>query len=245
MPTFKFTIAYDGTDYCGWQIQKNGKSIQETIERALEKIVLEKVRVIASGRTDSGVHAYAQVASLAFQKEMTCDTLRRAVNANLPLDIRILECESAPEGFHAIRDAQRKTYRYHINDTRIHDVFRRQYAWHVFKRLDEKAMHEAGQGLVGEHDFQSYEATPSARKTSVRTIYSLVVERQTDDSLTIEVTANGSLYMMVRNTVGTLIEVGRGSQSVEWPIEVLAAKDRSVAGDTAPANGLFLVQVNY
>ena len=245
MPTFKLTIAYDGTNYRGWQIQKDHKSIQETIERVLEKIVLEKVRVIASGRTDSGVHALAQVASVAFQKDLTSKTLRRALNGNLPQDIRILECESAVDGFHAIRDAQRKMYRYHINDARIHDVFTRQYAWQEFKRLDENAMHEAAQALVGEHDFQSYEAAGSERQHSIRTIYSLDVCRHSEETLTVEVSANGFLYMMVRNIVGTLVEVGRGSQSVEWPKEVLAAKDRSVAGDTAPACGLFLVKVTY
>jgi len=245
MPTFKLTIAYDGTNYCGWQVQKTGKSIQETIERVLAKIVLEDVRVTGSGRTDSGVHALAQVASLSFEKDLTCNVLRRALNGNLPLDIRILDCESAVAGFHAIRDAKQKLYRYHINDARIHDVFRRHYAWHVFKRLNVEAMHEAGQGLVGEHDFRSYEAAGSERKTSVRTISRLNVSRQAQDELIVEVQANGFLYMMVRNIVGTLYEVGRETQSVEWPREVLAAHDRSVAGDTAPACGLFLVNVDY
>ena len=245
VPTFKLTIAYDGTDYCGWQVQKNGKSIQETIERALQKIILEEVRVTASGRTDSGVHALAQVASVKMHKEMTCNTLQRALNGNLPLDIRILHCEPAVEDFHAIRDAKRKRYRYHINDARIHDVFRRRYAWHVYRRLDHVAMHTAAQGLVGEHDFRTYEAAGSDRKTSVRTIYTLHVERQNTAEMTIEVEANGFLYMMVRNIVGTLVEVGRGSQSVEWPADILTLKNRSVAGDTAPACGLFLVDVTY
>ena len=245
MPTFKLTIAYDGTHYCGWQIQKTGKSIQETIERVLEKIVLEKVRVTASGRTDSGVHALAQVASLKVKRDITTNTLRRALNGNLPLDIRVLDCELADDDFHAIRDAKRKKYRYHINDARIHDVFRRHYSWHFYQRLDHDAMHEAAQGLVGEHDFRTYEAAGSERKTSVREIYSLNVTRNHPAEVIIEIQANGFLYMMARNIVGTLVEVGRGSQSVAWPFEILGARNRSVAGDTAPACGLFLVDVTY
>lgn len=248
MRFLKITIAYDGANYVGWQVQPNGPSIQQMLEQAVKKITGETLRAVASGRTDAGVHALAQVVSLQTESELSPEVLCKALNANTPEDIAVLDVCEAPAGFHAIRDATGKRYRYVICDSPVPNVFARHYAWQLFQRLDEAAMHTAAQSLLGRHDFSSFEASGAERKTSVRTITDLVVKRRTDDEgerLVIEVAADGFLYNMVRNIVGTLVEVGRGRQSVDWPAKVLQAKDRKQAGPTAPPQGLFLVRVEY
>jgi len=166
----------------------------------------------------------------------------------LPEDVAVIAVEEVREGFHATHDAVRKTYRYQMHTSRTPDVFARRHVWHYPHELDAAAMHEAAQALVGTHDFSSFESVGSERPSSVRTIHQLAVRRGTEESherVTIEVTGDGFLYNMVRAIVGTLVEVGRGSRDVHWPAEVLAARDRRVAGQTAPPHGLFLVQVDY
>lgn len=248
MRSFKLTIAYDGTAYQGWQSQPDKPTIQRSLERAYAQITGEELRITGSGRTDAGVHALGQVASVDSETHLAPDVLQRALNHELPADIVVVRLDEAPTGFHAIRDATGKRYRYVIHDGPVPDLFRRNYYWHHRTRLDEGAMHRAAKGLLGTHDFRSFESQWPNRATSVRTIRHITVERQTGndrDLIHVEVEADGFLYNMVRSIVGTLVEVGRGAKSEAWPAQVVAAMDRGAAGRTAPAQGLFLLRVDY
>jgi tRNA pseudouridine38-40 synthase len=243
---FRMTLSYDGTAYGGWQMQVNSNTIQAEVERALHIVIGQPVRAVASGRTDAGVHAIGQVVSFACETKLTDEVLRRALDANLPLDIVALEIREMPAGFHAIRDTVRKRYRYIIQDGPLRDVFARNHAWYFPHRLDTWAMTQAGRLLIGRHDFSSFEASGSKRANSVRTIFDLSVHRLPGDHLdrvAIEVEADGFLYNMVRNIVGTLVEVGRGKQPVTWVATALKARDRKAAGMTAPPQGLYMVRV--
>jgi tRNA pseudouridine38-40 synthase len=248
MRTFKLTLSYDGTNYAGWQIQSNAPSIQALLERALSMIAGSKVRVVGSGRTDAGVHALAQVASCRLETRLTCEELLRAINGNLPIDIRVKEVRHAADDFHALRDAVRKSYRYVIQDGRVHDVFQRGYCWFVPGELDVGSMRRAGSYLTGRHDFASFQSAGSPRATTVRTVYELDISRRQGDQdcfIDFDISANGFLYNMVRNIVGTLVEVGRGANKPEWVPTVLRALNRQGAGPTAPSQGLFLMRVKY
>lgn len=246
--SYRATIAYDGSGYFGWQWQPDRPTIQGELERALRQICGDEIRVVASGRTDTGVHAVGQVVSFRARTRLSPATLRRAMNANLPPDICVREVLLAPEGFHAIRDARRKRYRYTIQDGPVRDVLRRRTVWWIPRRLDLLAMQEAAKTLVGEHDFAALETAGSERVSTVRTIYDLTVERvagEVWDRVEIEVEANGFLYNMVRNIVGTLMYVGIGKYPPAWVAEVLASGDRRRAGPTAPPQGLCLLSVDY
>jgi tRNA pseudouridine38-40 synthase len=248
MPTFKLTLAYDGTDFAGWQWQPNQRTVQGELEAAIQRITRQTVKCVASGRTDAGVHALGQVVSFACETRLDGTTLTKALNAELPEDLLVFEVVETPPSFHALRDAIRKRYRYVVQDGRLPDLFDRKYVWHVYQRLDVEAMQAAAVALVGTHDFASYETSGSPRLTTVRTVYDLLVERrqaELTDRVVIEVEADGFLYNMVRNIAGTLVAVGKGKQPVGWPGEVLALKDRTAAGMTAPPQGLFLVGVEY
>lgn len=246
--TLRLTLAYDGTAYAGWQVQPDQRTLQGALEAALERITGETIRVVASGRTDAGVHALGQVVSFRTASELSAEVFQRALNAGLPHDMAVLAASDAPDDFHAIRDARRKRYRYVIHDGPQRDVFRRHYAWHVKWRLDSDAMQEAARTLVGTHDFRSFETDWPNRTTSVRTVFELDIRRgenEQRDLVACEIEADGFLYNMVRNIVGTLVEVGRGARPIEWPGEVLTAQDRRAAGPTAPPQGLFLLRVVY
>ena len=248
MRFFKLTLSYDGTAYAGWQVQSNARTIQAEIENALKQVTGEQIRVLASGRTDAGVHAIGQVVGFRSETYLSADVLCKALAANLPYDIIPLDVCDAPDGFHPIRHAIRKRYRYVIQDGPLRDVFARAHAWFVPQRLDVQAMTEAARFLMGEHNFSSFEASGAKRVSSVRTILDLSVRRQAGDSMdrvVIEVEANGFLYNMVRIIVGSLAAVGRGKRSPDWIVDVLQARDRKVAGVTAPPHGLFLVHVEY
>lgn len=248
MRSFRLTLSYDGSAYVGWQVQDHGRTIQAELEAALRQVTGQAVRAVASGRTDAGVHAIGQVVSFRCETRLTADVLRRALNANLPRDIVVREVREAPDGFHAIRDALRKRYRYVVQDGPVRDVFGRAYSWYYAQRLDVEAMQAAARALVGRHDFRSFEAAGSPRVSSVRTIFELTVQRHGGeflDRVSFEVEADGFLYNMVRNLVGSLVEVGSGRREVGWIAEVLAARDRRRAGATAPPQGLFLVNVDY
>lgn len=248
MSTFKLTLAYDGTDFVGWQWQPGRRTVQEELEAAIERVTQAKSRCTASGRTDAGVHALGQVVSFESETALSPAELTKALNAELPEDMLVFEVLQAPPGFHALRHAMRKRYRYVIEDGRRRDLFARNYLWHVKKELDVAAMQAAATALVGTHDFVSYQSRGSLRLTTERTVLDLTVERrQADltDRVIVEVEANGFLYNMVRNFVGTLVEVGKGKQAVSWPGEVLQMRDRREAGMTAPAQGLYLVGVEY
>jgi tRNA pseudouridine38-40 synthase len=178
MRTLKLTIAYDGTDYAGWQFQPGQPTVQETLENAIAKVTGQCVRVLASGRTDAGVHALGQVVGFRTESTLPPDVFRHALNANLPDDVAVLEVAEAPDDFHAISHVRRKRYRYVIHDGPVRDVFCRRFAWQYgYGRLDAEAMHRAAAALLGTHDFSSFESSGAPRATSVRTIFDLSVQR--------------------------------------------------------------------
>jgi tRNA pseudouridine38-40 synthase len=244
----KLTLAYDGGAYAGWQVQPDKPTVQGVVEAALRQITQEAIRITAAGRTDAGVHALGQVVGFVTSSRISNEDLHRALNAVLPDDVAVLTVENAAEGFHATRDAVAKLYRYQIHNCRTPSVFDRHYAWHYPQPLDARAMHSAGQVLLGRHDFSSFETAGSERPDSIRTIHLLTVARGTGDfanRLGLEVEGDGFLYNMVRTIVGTLVEVGVGARDANWLAEVLEARDRRRAGQTAPPRGLFLVRVLY
>jgi tRNA pseudouridine38-40 synthase len=247
MRSFKVTLSYDGTNYSGWQVQPNGVTIQEKLEGALARVCGVRIRVTASGRTDAGVHALGQVASFSADTTLSASQLHRALNGSLPPDIRILGIEDAPVGFHAIREARSKRYRYQFWDASQHDVFQRLTNWHVRLRLDERAMQLGAEYLIGCHDFASFQAAGSPRATTSRTVSHLSVNRNShlSDQVVMTIEADGYLYNMVRNIAGSLAEVGKGVHEPSWIQSVLQARDRRCAGPTAPAQGLFLVSVGF
>ena len=217
MRNFKLTLRYDGTDFLGWQVQPDGRTVQETLELAIAKVTGVRPYANASGRTDAGVHALGQVVNVFSDTRLPADTLLRAINANLPEDLVVIDAEEVGPAFDANRHALRKTYRYVIRDNPVADPFSRRYAYHFKQRLDVEMMARAAKVLVGTHDFHSFETEWPNRKTSVRTITQLDVSRA-DESIRIEVEADGFLYNMVRAITGTLINVGRGF----WPEEKVA-----------------------
>lgn len=248
--TFKLTVAYNGSRYSGWQWQPGETlSVQRQIETAIHQIIGEEVRVAGSGRTDAGVHAFGQVASFSTKRwNAPADRWVRAFNCFLPKDIVVRRAEEAALRFHAIRDSVGKLYRYTIRNSRVVDPHLAHLQWCVHRTLDVEAMRAAAQRLVGTHDFASLQGQGSPRYNTVRTIHTL--EIQTTDVwegqvIEINVSANGFLYNMVRNIVGTLVEVGHGKHPPEWIDELLARRDRSSAGQTAPAAGLCLMEVLY
>ncbi len=263
MPALKLTLAYDGADFHGWQSQPGRRTIQETLERVLSKIAGHPVVAVASGRTDAGVHALAQIVSFYTTATHSLALWHKALNAELPHDVAVPKVEEAALEFHARRDAVQKHYRYLICDGRVSDVFSRRYAWHVFRRLNVAAMQRAALPLVGKHDFASFQSAGSDRKTTVRTVSALTIERQAEtaadsslariarpltlaaDGVEIKISADGFLYNMVRIIVGTLVQVGRGVRGESWPATVLAAVDRRFAAAAAPPQGLFLAGVDY
>jgi tRNA pseudouridine38-40 synthase len=248
MTTFRLTLAYDGSEFSGWQRHPGKRTIQEELEATLERITGRRPKCIASGRTDAGVHALGQVVSFTSETRLAPEVIARALNAELPEDLLVFEVAQAPDGFDALRHAMRKRYRYVIEDGRQRDLFDRKYLWHIYQRLDVPSMRQAAATLVGTHDFLSFQTTGSSRLTTTRTVFDLAVERHPSeftDRIFIEVEADGFLYNMVRNIVGTLVQVGKGKEPPTWPAQVLALRDRRKAGMTAPAQGLFLVWVQY
>ncbi len=248
MQSFRITLAYDGTDYSGWQYQPGRATIQGVLEEALTRTTQDSSRVIASGRTDAGVHAMRQVASFRCRTRMTADALCRALNANTPDDIHIWTVAPVPPSFHPIRDAVSKHYQYRIHLGAQRDLFARRYTWHIPRQLALPAMRSAAAHLAGTHDFRSFESSGAPRKSSVRTIHELAIQhadQQGVESLTIAVAADGFLYKMVRNIVGTLVQVGLGKRAADSMVGILASCDRRAAGPTAPPHGLILWNVKY
>ena len=241
MRTLKFTIQYDGTDYVGWQRQPSGIAIQQLLEDALAPIEHGLTTIHGAGRTDAGVHAMAQVASATVVNELAGPTLARALNAVLPRDVRVLTVEEMPAGFHARFDARSKTYEYRIVNAPLVSAFLHRYVWHVPQPLDAEAMRTAAGVLVGRHDFAGFQGTGTPVASTERTILALDVEDGGgyDLPLVIRVTGDGFLRHMVRNIVGTLVEVGVGRWDPWRPLAVLDSRDRSQAGRTAPPQGLF------
>lgn len=248
MPTFKLTLAYDGTDFCGWQAQPGQRTVQGELETAWQAITGETVRVTAASRTDSGVHALGQVIGIQSVTRLETEQLLGGINAKLPADVLLRKIEAAPDNFHATHDSIGKRYRYRIHNDRLRPLFERGRLWHVPQPLDAGAMHTAGQAIVGTHDFAAFQAVGSPRESTVRTIHSLAVTRDKGDDaalVTIEVRGDGFLYNMVRIIAGSLVDVGAGRRDESFLAEALASCDRTTAGMTAPAQGLVLVEVEY
>jgi tRNA pseudouridine38-40 synthase len=242
---FQLTIAYDGTNYAGWQLQPNGSTIQEYVEGALAKLAHGAVRMHGSGRTDAGVHAKAQVANCSFRTSLTTATLVRALNANLPVDIRVQRVQEVDARFHARFSAKGKEYRYQIDCGAIADPFLRAYAWHHPRLLNVAAMRRAARLLNGRHDFAALSANPMRLvETSVRTVSKLSIAKR-ENLLTIAVVADGFLYKMVRSIVGALVKVGEGRMTAEELQKLAKTKKRTALVETAPAHGLFLWRVFY
>ncbi len=244
MKRIKLTIAYDGTNYCGWQIQPNGITVEEVLNKALKKLTGEDILVIGASRTDSGVHALGNVAVFDTETTIPADRIAMALNQRLPEDIVITKSEEVPLDFHPRYCNCSKTYEYHIINTRIPDPTRRLTNYFVSYELNPDNMRKAASYLVGEHDFASFCNVRTDVENTVRTITALDI-LQDGDEITIRITGNGFLYNMVRIIVGTLIRVGRGFYEPEKVKEILEAKDRKAAGVTAPAHGLMLVEIRY
>jgi tRNA pseudouridine38-40 synthase len=245
MRNIRLTLSYDGTDFNGWQTQPGFRTVQETLETAIAAVTAEeRVRVNASGRTDAGVHALGQVVNFHSTTHLPPEVLLRAVNANLPADIVIRDAADVSETFDANRHARRKLYRYVIHDGAVHDPFLRRYYCQSRCRLDADAMRRAAAPLCGQHDFRSFETEWPNRQSSVRTITRLTVSRF-GAWIWLDVEADGFLYNMVRAIAGTLMNVGRGYWPETQVLDILRAEDRTCAGPTAPASGLFLVRVTY
>jgi tRNA pseudouridine38-40 synthase len=245
MRNVKLTLSYDGTDFFGWQTQPERRTVQQTLEAALAELTgEERVRVNASGRTDTGVHAVGQVVNFRTAASYPPDVLLRAVNARLPADVAVTAAEDVPDSFDANRDARRKLYRYVLHDGAVPDLFLRRYCHHTRNKLDAAVMARAAAVLRGTHDFRCFETEWPNRNSSVRTVTHLAVSRFCD-WLWLDVEADGFLYNMVRAIAGTLINVGRGFWPESEVKAILEAGDRTLAGPTAPAQGLFLMRVTY
>ncbi len=238
-------LAYDGTAYCGWQVQDNGPSIQAEVNRALSEITKEDIRCIGASRTDAGVHARGNVAVFETASQMPADKVAFALNAHLPEDIACQASWEVPADFHPLAAPCVKTYRYRILNRTFPDPTRGRNSLFYHYPLDADRMHRAAQTLVGEHDFHSFASVHAQTNTWVRTIYAISVTRDADDLITIEVTGNGFLYNMVRIIAGTLLEIGSGRRPEEDAGRILEARDREQAGPTAPACGLTLEEIRY
>ena len=241
----KLTVSYDGTVYCGWQVQPNGMSVQQVLEDALFAVTGEKLKVTGSGRTDAGVHAKGQVAHFEREKDnIPAEKYAKALNAHLPPDIKVLKSERAEDGFNACRSAKKKTYeyRFYISETEL--PLKERYAVHISNTPDLALIEECAKVFIGEHDFKCFCASGSSVKTTVRTIYDIDIE-QKDGEIIFSVTGNGFLYNMVRSLVGTLLDAGYKRIEKEQLKDMLDKKERSLIGKTLPAKGLCLVEVLY
>lgn len=244
MKRVKLTVSYDGTNYCGWQVQPNGVTIESELNQHLSELLKEEIHVIGASRTDAGVHAMGNVAVFDTQARMPAEKISFAMNTRLPEDIRIQRSEEVPADFHPRFQKTIKTYEYRICNRTFPDPCSRLYALHYYWNLDEQKMQQAADYLIGTHDFTSFCTHKPEITDHVRTIYSLDVLRE-GDMIRIRICGNGFLYNMVRIITGTLLRVGSGMLSPEEIPEILAARSRSRAGETARPHGLTLVEIRY
>lgn len=248
---YRLLIQYDGTDFHGWQVQENDRTIQGELERVIGMLVDAELSVIGSGRTDAGVHAEGQVANVHIPGDkFTPEKLKNAINGNLWRDIRILKCEKAPDDFHARFSAKKKTYIYRVVNAPVMSPFWRRYAHHEYKPLDVAKMNIAARLFLGEHDWSAFASAQSDGDSRVRNVTNFTVESRWDDRahgamIVFSITATGFLRYMVRSIVGTLIEVGQGVKEGDTIQTAIVTGDRSLAGKTAPAQGLTLFKVDY
>lgn len=240
----RLTISYDGTNYCGWQIQSNGITVEEVINRELTDLLKEDIAIIGASRTDSGVHAVANIAVFDTNTKIPAEKISFALNQRLPDDIRIQKSEQVADDFHPRYCNSTKTYEYKILNRRFPDPLKRLYTHFVYMPLDVDKMKKAAEYIVGEHDFASFCSAGSQVKTTVRTVYTLDVSKE-NDIISIRISGNGFLYNMVRIIVGTLMKVGLGIYTPEHVKEIIDSKDRYAAGPKAPARGLTLIGIEY
>ncbi|MDO4804799.1 MAG: tRNA pseudouridine(38-40) synthase TruA [Lachnospiraceae bacterium] len=244
MMRVKLIVAYDGTNYNGYQSQVNGTAVQDVLEKAIADLFGRQIRTLGASRTDTGVHAAGNVAVFDVDSPIEPSRIAFALNARLPQDIRILDSEKVPDDFHPRFQRTVKTYEYHILNRKFPDPLRRNTELHYYYALDADAMDEAARMLMGEHDFASFAAAGYSSKTTVREIYDAHVTRE-GDRVTFTITGTGFLYNMVRILAGTLIEIGAGKYAPEHMRTVLDARNRKAAGPTAPAKGLVLLKIQY
>ena len=244
MKRVKIIVAYDGTNYCGWQVQPNGITIESVLNHHLSVLLGEEIHVIGASRTDSGVHADGNVAVFDTSARMPAERISYALNTRLPQDIRIQDSCEVPSDFHPRFQRTVKTYEYRICSRKFPDPCSRLYSLFYYWELDVEQMKKAAAYLVGEHDFTSFCTKKEEVTNCVRTIYSLDIEK-TGDQIVLRIRGNGFLYNMVRIITGTLLRVGGGLIKPEQIPEILAAQDRSAAAETAPAHGLKLVKIEY
>ncbi|MEK8023223.1 MAG: tRNA pseudouridine(38-40) synthase TruA [Candidatus Hydrogenedentota bacterium] len=248
-------LEYDGTDFVGWQAQTNGRSVQVVIESSIKEVFHETTRIVGAGRTDSGVHAFGQVAHFDIRHGVPADKVREALNTKLPKDVSVRSSAEVAPGFHARRDARKKRYRYLLCDGSHQPVLDRRTMAHTPWHLDVAAMNEAAQHWIGKHDFDAFRAARCQAENSVRSIDRIKVERVPAsrvasvsphiDPILFTFEGRSFLHHQVRNMVGTLVEIGRGAEKVEWAKEILKGLNREDAGRTMPAHGLVLDAIEY
>ena len=244
MRNIRLLIEYDGTNYAGWQWQKNAITIQETLSKAIEQVIQEKVAIYGAGRTDAGVHALGQVANFNTTSIIPSERLIRAINFYLPRDITIKDAADVPESFHAQYCAVSKVYQYTLSNDWVRTSLNRDFCYVCGFQLDMDKMTNAAQYLIGTHDFTSFTTRALQEKNRIRTVKRMEIKKE-GKYIYFTVEADGFLYNMVRSIVGTLIEVGRGKIAVENVKDILDARNRNLAGPTAPAKGLCLMEVKY
>jgi tRNA pseudouridine38-40 synthase len=245
MPRVKLTLEYDGSAYVGWQVQPNGRSIQASLEDALQTLLGERVQVSAAGRTDAGVHALGQVASFQTTRTLPMKAYLMGLGGILPEDISVVAASEVRDDFDPRRWSLGKHYRYLISNRPVRSPLLRHTHWQIFQPLNVDAMREAAKHLLGRHDFSAFRAADCAAHHALRELRSLEVPGDSGGVIRFDVRGNAFLKHMVRNLVGTLVEVGRGKRPPDWVREVLSSRDRTLAGPTAPAHGLAMVEVFY
>ena len=247
---YRLLIQYDGTDFHGWQVQENSRTIQGELERVIGMIEDADVKVVGSGRTDAGVHADGQVANVFLNRTFTPEKLKNAINGNMWRDIRILKCEQAPDEFHARFNARSKTYVYRVVNAPVMSPFWRRFAHHETRPLDIGKMNEAARFFLGEHDWTAFSSAQADGENRVRNVTDFTIESRWDDRaqgvmIEFRISASGFLRYMVRSIVGTMLEVGRGEKDSDTIQTAIVTGDRNLAGKTASAHGLTLFRVEY
>ena len=245
MKNIKLVIEYDGKGFNGWQAQPTKLNIQGEIEKAIEEITGEEVKLIASGRTDAGVHSFGQVANFKTETKIATEKLAKAINSKLKKSIVIKSAEEVPDEFHSRYSVHSKTYRYIINNSENGSAIYRDLEYHYPYKLDVSKMQEAIKYFEGEHDFKAFKASGTSSKSSVRTIYKAEIKEMPNNRIYIELTGNGFLYNMVRIIAGTLVDVGLEKTKPDEIQNIILQGKRDLAGKTLPPNGLYLLNVEY